>query len=103
MLPDTAVILIALAAVLVVLVLRSPDPRPRSRRLEAATVIVQLKTGQALQGVMVEDSRAGFVLAQATVYEPGAEPKPADGVIMIDRADVAWIQTDAGTVPRLNP
>lgn len=54
--------------------------------------VVNLRTGTAIQGVIVR-ARAGlYVVRDATVHAEGAEPARADGELIVDRANVDYIQ-----------
>jgi hypothetical protein len=55
-------------------------------------VVVNLLSGNAVSGVCSYECRVSLVLRGATVHEPGAEPVPADGELLIDRANVDFIQ-----------
>ena len=55
-------------------------------------VLVNLLSGNAIGGVCVHDGREALTLRGATVHEPGSEPAPADGEILIDRINVDFIQ-----------
>jgi small nuclear ribonucleoprotein (snRNP)-like protein len=62
------------------------------RRLRAKRVVVNLKSGRALDGLLVRRSADLLFLRNATVMEPGAEPARLDGEAVIARADVDFIQ-----------
>ncbi|UVF61128.1 RNA binding protein [Arthrobacter phage Aoka] len=62
------------------------------RRLDSRRVVVNLKSGQAIDGSLVRRRGALLFLKNATLHEPGAEPVPLDGEIIIDRAEVDFIQ-----------
>lgn len=64
---------------------RAPSPLNR-------TVLVNLRSGNAIGGVCVYQSREALVLRGATVHEPDAEPVAADGEVLIDRANVDFLQ-----------
>lgn len=58
-------------------------------------VIVTLKSGAAFGGVLYEADSEAFVLKEATVLEDNGtdrRPVPADGVIVVLRADVDYLQ-----------
>lgn len=56
------------------------------------TVLVNLLSGNALSGVCSFESRDALVLRGVTVHEPSSDPAPADGEVLIDRANVDFIQ-----------
>lgn len=55
-------------------------------------VLVNLTTGQAIEGVLLRQSGPLLVVANATLHEPNAEPAPLDGEAVIERDRVAFIQ-----------
>lgn len=62
------------------------------RSLLNRSVLVNLMSGNAISGVCTADGRNALVVRGATVHEPGADPIPADGEVLIDRANVDFIQ-----------
>lgn len=64
----------------------------RATSLLQRTVLVNLLSGNALSGVCTVDTTTALVLRGATVHEPGTDPTPADGEVLIDRANVDFIQ-----------
>lgn len=61
-------------------------------RLAQRKVLVNLFSGNAVAGVCTHEARHSIILRGATVHEPGADPVPADGEVLIDRANVDFIQ-----------
>lgn len=55
-------------------------------------VVINLLSGNAVSGVVSHESRDALVLRGAMVHEPGAEPAPADGEVLIDRSNVDFAQ-----------
>lgn len=55
-------------------------------------VLVNLTTGQAIEGVLLRQSGPLLVVANATLHEPNAEPASLDGEAVIERDRVAFIQ-----------
>lgn len=55
-------------------------------------VLVSLYSGNAVGGVLTKTPGPKLILQGCTVYEPGSEPAPADGEIVIDQANVDYIQ-----------
>lgn len=63
------------------------------RKLERRTMLVNLRNGAAIRGVLL-DARGGLLqLTNAVFLEPGAkEPANIDGTAAVDVAQVAWVQ-----------
>lgn len=55
-------------------------------------VIVNLADGQAIEGVLYRQVGPLLVVKNATLLEPGAEPLPMDGDVVIERERVQFIQ-----------
>lgn len=55
-------------------------------------VLVSLFSGNAVSGVLVKTPGPLLILAGCVVHEVGAEPTPADGEIVIDGANVDYVQ-----------
>jgi hypothetical protein len=55
-------------------------------------VLVSLFSGNAISGVLTQVAGPLFILRGCTVHEPGAQPAPADGEIVIDAANVDYFQ-----------
>lgn len=64
----------------------------RSPVLLHRKVVINLLSGNAVSGVVSHESRAALVLRGAMVHEPGADPASADGEVLIDRANVDFVQ-----------
>lgn len=62
------------------------------RRLTERKLLVNLRSGNAIAGVCTHDARDTLVLKGAMVHQPDAEPTAADGEVLIDRANVDFIQ-----------
>ena len=62
------------------------------RDLETRRVVVNLKSGQAIDGHLIRRRGTLLILRGAQLHEPGAEPVPLDGETIIDRAEVDFIQ-----------
>lgn len=62
------------------------------QKLIARRVVVNLKTGRALDGVLVRKSGDLLFLRNATALEPGSSPAPLDGEAVVARADIDFIQ-----------
>lgn len=66
---------------------QAPEPLQISQR-----VVVNLKTGTAITGVMTINPSGFLIVKGAEVVEPGHNPVPADGEILVDQANVDYIQ-----------
>lgn len=55
-------------------------------------VLVNLTTGQAIEGVLLRQSGPLLIVANATLLEPDSEPAPLDGEAVIERDRVAFVQ-----------
>jgi hypothetical protein len=67
----------------------------KRRRLPTAVdrkVLVNLCTGNAIAGVCTYNGPDGLVLRGAIVHEPGSDPSPADGEVLIGAINVDFIQ-----------
>lgn len=64
----------------------------RKVRLLNRNVLVNLLSGNAVAGVCTHETRHALILRGATVHEPGADAAAADGELLIDRANVDFIQ-----------
>lgn len=82
-----AVVLLAAAAAVYLL-----RPWWAWRPLLARRVVVNLKTGRAISGVLVRRSGDLLFIRDAVALEPGAEPAAADGEAVVARADIDFIQ-----------
>lgn len=61
------------------------------RDLITKSVIVNLKTDKAFQGVLWQQRRDLLVLRNATLLEQGKEA-PVDGEVVVERANIDFIQ-----------
>lgn len=55
-------------------------------------VLVNLKSGQAVDGVLWTRRGRFTVLRDAQLLEPGAEPVRLDGEVVVDRGEIAFTQ-----------
>lgn len=53
---------------------------------------MSLFSGNAVSGVLTKKAGPLFILAGCQIHEPGHEPVPADGEIVIDAANVDYFQ-----------
>lgn len=61
------------------------------RRRVRKKLVVTLKTGETVGGVLVDADRWSFVLRQASMLG-GDGAVPVDGELIVSRADVAYVQ-----------
>lgn len=59
-------------------------------------VVVNLLSGKAIEGVVVERDGPLLVVADAVLHEPSTQPAPVDGHVVIERAQVDFIQALGG-------
>lgn len=59
-------------------------------------VVVNLLSGRAVEGVVVERDGPLLVVADARLHEPGAQPQAVDGHVVIERSQVDFIQALGG-------
>ena len=64
----------------------------RRPALRNRNVLVNLMSGNALSGVCTHETRTALILRAVTVHEPGNDPAPADGEVLIDRVSVDFVQ-----------
>ena len=62
------------------------------RRVEARRVVVNLKSGQAVDGRLVNRRGPLLFLRNAHLHEGPGDPVALDGEVIIDRAEVDFIQ-----------
>lgn len=55
-------------------------------------VVVNLLSGRAVEGVLVHQRGPLLHVKDARLHEPGAEPSPVDGEVVIERSQVDFIQ-----------
>ncbi|BAD54882.1 hypothetical protein [Nocardia farcinica] len=55
-------------------------------------VVVNLRTGTAVEGVITRTRGRILVVRDATVHSDGGSASPADGEIVLDRGNVDYIQ-----------
>lgn len=55
-------------------------------------VLVQAKSGRAYTGVLWQRRRDLLVLKAVELLEPGNQPQTMDGEVVIDRAEVEFVQ-----------
>lgn len=55
-------------------------------------VVVNLKDGRAIDGVLFKQAGPLLVLVNAHLLEPGADPFPLDGEAVVERSEVSFIQ-----------
>lgn len=63
------------------------------RQFERCTVLVNLRSGSAIRGVLIDGRAPLLQLANAVLLEPDAkEPAKIDGTAAVDYLQVAWVQ-----------
>jgi hypothetical protein len=62
------------------------------RLVKARRVVVNLRSGQAIQGLLVRQSGPLLFIAQAALHEGHNEPVPLDGEAVIERHTIDFIQ-----------
>lgn len=62
------------------------------RLVKARRVVVNLRSGQAIQGLLVRQSGPLLFLAEAQLHEGQNEPVPLDGQAVVERQTVDFIQ-----------
>lgn len=55
-------------------------------------VLVSLRSGNAVTGVLWVRRGRSLVLRAAQLLEPGAEPSPMDGDVVLDRDQIEFVQ-----------
>jgi hypothetical protein len=64
-----------------------------ARRLGVSRrVLVQTKSGRAYTGVLWQRRRDLLVLKGAEMLEPGNQPQPMDGDVLVDRVEIDYVQ-----------
>lgn len=64
------------------------------RLMTRRTVLVQLRSGHAVKGLLWKRSGRTVVVKGAELFEPGADPVKLSGPVVLDRDAVEWIQVD---------
>lgn len=67
-----------------------------SRFVVRRRVVVNLLSGRAVEGVVIERDGPLLVIADARLHEPGAQPSTVDGHVVIERSQVDFIQALGG-------
>jgi hypothetical protein len=62
------------------------------RLVKARRVVVNLRSGQAIQGLLVRQSGPLLFLAEAQLHEGNNNPVPIDGQAVIERPGIDFIQ-----------
>lgn len=69
--------------------------RPYKRVVLHRRIVVNLDTGRSFDGVLWAEEGDLIVLRDANLHDPGQEPVPLDGEIVISRARVEFVQAVA--------
>ncbi|HOA04101.1 MAG: hypothetical protein QG655_2589 [Actinomycetota bacterium] len=59
-------------------------------------VLVSLYSGSAVSGVLTSSTSAYLILRGCVVHEAGVEPVSADGEVVVERANVDYVQIVGG-------
>lgn len=62
------------------------------RLVRARRVVVNLRSGQAVDGLLVRQSGPLLFIAEARLHEGGDNPVPIDGQAVIERPNIDFIQ-----------
>lgn len=62
------------------------------RLVRARRVVVNLRSGQAIEGLLVRQSGPLLFIAEARLHEGGGNPAPIDGQAVIERQTIDFIQ-----------
>lgn len=62
------------------------------RLVKARRVVVNLKSGQAIDGLLTRQQGPLLFISKATLHEGGDNPVPIDGEAVIERQTVDFIQ-----------
>lgn len=62
------------------------------RLVISRAVVVNLISGRAISGALVDQQGPLLVIKNATVLEPNAEPLKVDGDVVVERSQVDFIQ-----------
>lgn len=55
-------------------------------------VVVNLLSGRAVEGVLTAQDGPLLCIKDARIHEPGADPAPVDGDVVVERSQVDFIQ-----------
>jgi hypothetical protein len=74
--------------------------RRRKRRLLLAhAAIVNLKTGSAVRGVILNHDGDVYVIARAELLTTNLPPQPIDGTVVVDLENVDFVQLLPAGIP----
>lgn len=62
------------------------------RHVEARRIVVNLKSGQAIDGHLIRRRGPLLFIRNANLHEGTGDPVPLDGEVIIDRSEVDFIQ-----------
>lgn len=62
------------------------------RLVKARRVVVNLRSGQAIEGLLVKQSGPLLFIAEARLHEGVSDPVPIDGQAVIERPNIDFIQ-----------
>lgn len=64
----------------------------RRRFLVHRRVVVNLRNGKALEGILVDRRGDLLVLKASRLHEPGAAPVAVDGDVVVERRNIDFVQ-----------
>ena len=67
-------------------------PNPYKRLAYAKRCLVNLKSGAAFSGYLVDAPRSVVILKGASFIEPGAQPVEVSGEVLIEKTNIEFIQ-----------
>lgn len=73
--------------------------RPWARVALNERILVNLKSGKAIGGILWKERGGLLVLRDASIYELGSNPVPLDGDTIIERVDIDFAQRLAPASP----
>lgn len=62
------------------------------RLVKARRVVVNLRSGQAIEGLLVKQEGPLLFIAEARLHEGGENPVPIDGQAVLERPNIDFIQ-----------
>lgn len=62
------------------------------RTVRARRVMINLKSGQAIDGLLVRHDGPLLFIAEASLHEGGGSPVPLDGQALVERQNIDFIQ-----------
>lgn len=63
------------------------------RRLRSTRVVINLKSGQSIDGYLVRQSGQLLFIRGAVLIHGGDQPAPMDGQVIVERSEIDFIQS----------